>query len=163
MKSIYILFVTWVFLIAGCATGYQPTGFTGGYSETRLAPDVVRVVFLGNGYTGKERSQNFALLRGAELTVAAGFQFFRVLSENTDKSAYSFTTGGSSYTTGSAYAVGNQVNYTARTNYIPGQTMTFYKPETGLLIQFVGEKPQDGFAFDAAFLIKNLREKYNIK
>jgi hypothetical protein len=37
--------------LVGCATGYQAQGFTGGFDETQLSPNVYRVTFKGNGYT----------------------------------------------------------------------------------------------------------------
>jgi hypothetical protein len=38
--------------LAGCATDYQPQGFTGGYDDYLTAPDVAVVTFHhGNGYT----------------------------------------------------------------------------------------------------------------
>jgi len=163
MKALLAVTVVSTLLLSGCATSYQSTGFTGGYSETKLAPDVVRVVFRGNGYTRKERAQDLALLRAAELSLAAGCPYFAVLSENSDTKAHSFTTAGTSHTTGSAYVVGNQAYYSGQTTHIPGQTITFYKPETGILVQFLKEKPSEGFVFDAAFLVKELKGKYKIK
>ena len=46
-----------------CATTYQSEGLTGGFSETQLDENIFRVTFYGNGYTGKERVTDFALLR----------------------------------------------------------------------------------------------------
>lgn len=163
MKTILTLTAVGVLLLAGCATSYQSTGFTGGYSETKLAPDVVRVVFRGNAYTKKERAQDLALLRAAELSLAAGYPYFMVLSENSETKAHSFTTAGSSHTTGSAHFVGNQAYYSGQTTYQPGQTMTFFKPETGILVRFLKEKQPDVFVFDAAFLLRELKEKYKVQ
>ena len=64
--------------LAGCSTPYQRTGFTGGFSETRLQENAFSVSFRGNGYTSRERSTDFALLRCAELTLENGFKFFAV-------------------------------------------------------------------------------------
>lgn len=150
-------------LIFGCATSYQSNGFTGGYSETKLAPDVVRVVFRGNGYTGKERAQDLTLLRAAELSLAAGYPYFSVISENSETKTYSFTTAGTSYNTGTGSVVGNQVYYSGQTTHIPGQTVTFYKPETGILTKMLKDKPSDGLVFEASFLVKELKLKYKLK
>jgi len=63
-------------------TPYEPyNALRGGYSETALATDVVRVVFRGNSSTSKERAQDLALLRAADLSRQAGFKFFTVLYE----------------------------------------------------------------------------------
>jgi hypothetical protein len=80
-------------LASGCGTihsiatgtAYQPYSVvTGGYSETLLAPDVARIVFRGNSSTSKERAQDLALLRAADLSRQAGFKYFTVLREQTD-------------------------------------------------------------------------------
>ncbi|MBW7895673.1 MAG: hypothetical protein H3C27_11210 [Opitutaceae bacterium] len=163
MRTILTVTLVISLLLTGCATSYQSSGFTGGYSETKLAPDVVRVVFHGNGYTRQERAQDLALLRAAELTLEAGCSYFVVISKNSDTKAQSFTTAGTSHTTGSAYVVGNKAYYSGQTTHYPGQTVTFYKPKTGILVQFLKEKPSEGFVFDAAFLVEELKKKYGIK
>ncbi len=83
MKSVLLLFASGfsLWFLSGCATSYQQKGFTGGYSETQLAPDVFRVNFQGNGYTSSERAQDFALLRAAELSLERGFRYFALLDE----------------------------------------------------------------------------------
>jgi hypothetical protein len=147
----------------GCATPYQPTGFTGGFSETQLAPDVFRVFFRGNGKTFGERAQDFALLRAADICLQHGFTCFAVLDESDSTEAQSFTTQGEAYTTGSAYAYGNTATYAGHTTYTPGQTHTFYKPRTGLMIRGFDTKPEGVFTFDASFLQQSLKQKYHIK
>ena len=54
-----------VMYLTGCATPYQPMSFGGGFAETQLDENVFRVEVRGNGFTGRERVQDFALLRGA--------------------------------------------------------------------------------------------------
>lgn len=75
MKQTFFLLIGGfsLLLLEGCATSHQEKGFTGGYSETQLAPDVFRVNFAGNGYTSSERAQDFALLRAAELSLVHEF------------------------------------------------------------------------------------------
>ena len=77
----WVLFLTLTF--GGCAlasaTGYQPTGSDGGYSELQLAPDMYRIAFQGNTYTSQERVADMALLRAAELALAQGAPYFVVL------------------------------------------------------------------------------------
>src|SRR5216683_4899111 len=61
----------WGLLVAlalgGCvltsATGYEPAGSDGGYSELQLGPDLFRIAFQGNPYTSQERVADLALLR----------------------------------------------------------------------------------------------------
>jgi hypothetical protein len=152
----------------GCATPYQPVGFTGGFSETQLAPDLFRITFEGNGYTSTERAQDFALLRAADLCTEHGFKYFAIANESNTTDVSSFTTPGSAQTTGTTYLYGSGSgnyygNYYGQTTYTPPQTHFIFKPKTGLLVQFLKEKPEKGYLFDAAFLQQSIRGKYKIE
>ena len=159
MKQFISLCLISVLLLAGCATSYQESGLTGGFEETQLAPDVVRVTFNGNGYTGKQRTQDFALLRAAELSLMAGYPFFVLLSESTETKAYNYTSPGTSYSTGYVNSSGY---YSGSTTHYPGANMKFYKPETGILVKFLKEKPANVMAYDAEFLTKSIKQKYKL-
>lgn len=150
-------------LLAGCATAYQSTGFTGGYSDTQLAPDVFRVSFQGNGYTRPDRAQDLALLRAADVTLSHGYHYFGIINEQQGGNVGSVTTPGQSFTTGSATVSGGTAYGTATTTYIPSQTISFFKPRAGLMIRCFAERPEGDFAFDATFLSRSLRAKYGIK
>jgi hypothetical protein len=163
MNHKYLLPLCCIISITSCATPYQPYGITGGYKETPLAPDVVRVTVEGNGYTSRDRVQDFALLRASEMALQSGYPYFVVINERNDTSTGSFTTAGSSYTSGSVYGVGNSAYYSGTTTYIPGQTITFQFPETGILVKFVKKKSKDALVFDANFLLTTLRQKYKIQ
>ena len=79
---------TWCLLLGlavvhlGCATGYGAAGRRGGYSETRVGPDLFRVFFAEQGFTSEERANDMVMLRAAELTLAHGFRHFVVLADN---------------------------------------------------------------------------------
>lgn len=76
-----------VILIAltyGCATSYQPHGFTGGYSHKKLNRDIYEVTFSGNGYTGASTVRAYALRRAAELAIEKGYDYFIILNNNQD-------------------------------------------------------------------------------
>ena len=64
----------------GCSTTYQASGFTGGYTETWLAEDVVRVEFTGNGYTSASKATDLSMLRIAELAGKKGYNHFIFIS-----------------------------------------------------------------------------------
>jgi hypothetical protein len=151
------------FFITACATGYHSTGFTGGYSDAQLAPDVFRVTFRGNGYTEPERVQDFVLLHAAELALSNGYTHFGIVSAGSGSTQSSFTTPGQAYSTGQVQVYGRSAFYSGQTTYIPGQTFVFNKPHTSLIVKcFHGEQP-DVDLFDARFLRRSLREKYRIK
>ena len=50
-------------LCAGCATPYQPRGFTGGYSNRRIDASTFHVSFKGNGYTPRQTVETAAMRR----------------------------------------------------------------------------------------------------
>ena len=164
--ALQIFIIAAVIFINGCATSYHSTGFTGGYSETQLAPDVFRIHFAGNGYTSGERAQDFAMLRAADLTLQHGFKCFAIIDESSSTAVSSFTTPGSATTTGSAYVSGGYGNYygsySDQTTYTPPQTYYVFKPRAGLLIRCFTDKPEAIYTFDAAFLQQSLKQKYHI-
>lgn len=150
-------------LLSGCATSYHPSGFAGGFSDTQLAPDVFRVNFRGNGHTSSERSQDFAMLRAADLCLQHNFTCFALLDQKDSSAAYSYTTSGEAHTTGTASAYGNTATYSGTTTYSPGQTYTYYKPRSELMIRCFSKKPDGIYTFDAAFLETSIKQKYRIK
>jgi hypothetical protein len=161
MKPLFVAFLA--FLFCSCATPYKSNGIAGGYSETALAPDVYRISFQGNGYTSRDRAQDFAVLRAADLTLSHGYHYFAVINETQGGRSTTVNTPGYSYTSGSAVAVGNYVYGNAHTTYVPGASIPFYFPESGLLIRCFSQRPEGIFTFDASFISHSLREKYQIK
>lgn len=157
MKAVLSIILGGV-LLSSCATSYKPSGMDGGYSETRLAPDVVRITFRGNQYTQKERAQDFALLRAAELCQQAGYSHFTVIDEANDTKTNAIVLPGSSYTSGSFY--GN--SYSGTSTFVPPQTVITRQPESGLLVKFFKAKPAGGNAFDAAFIVGSIKGKYGL-
>ena len=70
-----ILFL--IVLHIGCATGYQKEGFGGGFNETQLSKNVWRIHFRGNAFIRKDKTQDFLMLRNAELTKKMGINIFQ--------------------------------------------------------------------------------------
>ena len=62
--------------LAGCATPYSSSGFTGGYTQLRVNERLVKVNFFGNGYIAADRVQTFALYRCAEMAREAKKPYF---------------------------------------------------------------------------------------
>lgn len=158
---IYIFMITAAVFVSGCATPYQPTGFTGGFSETQLAPDIFRIYFRGNGFTSSERADDFAMLRAADLCLQHSFTCFAILNQSSSTSTSAVTTPGYAYTTGSVNGYGNSATYSGQTFYSPGQTIIVNKPRAGLLVRGFQSKPDGIYTFDAAFLQQSLKQKYN--
>lgn len=71
------------FALVACAavgpTAYGPADEKGfGYQETRIEEDRYRIVYRGSGGMPPEQVDNYALRRAAELTLANGFDWFRI-------------------------------------------------------------------------------------
>ena len=127
------------FAMFACVTPYQPAGVRGGYSDTQLGENVFRVDFNGNGYTTSTRAADFALLRGAELTLEHGYRFFRVADQR-----------GSTAVGGSWGAYGGGV---------------WSSPSTGTTVVCYSEKPTDAgpVVYEAEVVRKALRAKYDLQ
>ena len=171
MKIIATLVV--ILSLYGCATGYKPVGAMGGFSSTQLDENVFTVSFKGNGYTGREKANDFALLRSAEITLEHGFKYFIIVDaqQYSKNSSYTTpttaTTNVNSNTYGNVYGSGNSAIYnantysTATTTVSGGQTYVSSKPRTSNTIICLSEKPED-FSYDAEFIAKSLKEKHGI-
>ncbi len=172
----FYLFTLFVLIssVASCATPYQARSLRGGYSDTQLAPDVFRIYFSGNVPTSKERAEDFALLRAAELSLQRGFKHFAIIgAESSSIQIGSFLIPGSAQTTGTAFATGNigtypgtatyTGTYSGTTTYTPSTTFQMAKPHTSLLIKCFTDKPENVYTFDAAFIVQSLKQKYNIE
>ena len=72
--------------LAACATPYQEMGIAGGVSGSRITSDTFQVVAKGNAYTDTATIQRYILRRAAELTLAAGYDYF-VVGDPTDLSS----------------------------------------------------------------------------
>jgi len=84
-----IAILTLTFL-AGCATTYQPSSWTGGLDEIQLSENVYQIYFNGNGYTSQQIASMFLLRRCAELTLLRNGLYFEILGDGATNS----TTGG---------------------------------------------------------------------
>ncbi|HEX2431010.1 MAG TPA: hypothetical protein VHK03_09645, partial [Aestuariivirgaceae bacterium] len=75
-----------LFGTVACSTQYGEMGLTGGVESQRIDSRTVRISARGNGYTSSGKVQEFALLRAAQDTLGAGYQFFGVVgSENASR------------------------------------------------------------------------------
>jgi hypothetical protein len=162
MKKL-IIATTLALALTGCATTYQDSGFSGGYSETQLDENVFKVTFRGNGFTKRERTEDFTLLRSADLALQNGYKYFVIVNGGTSVSSSTHTTPTTYNTTANVYATGNYAYGTARTTQSGGQTYNISKPSTSNTIVCFKEKPASGMSYNAEFIYKNIREKYDIK
>jgi hypothetical protein len=80
MKVNMVLLSLGLIAAVGCATPYQQSGHRGGFTETRLAPDIFAISLAGNSFTSPERVSDFALLRAVEFTLNNGYNRFTLLN-----------------------------------------------------------------------------------
>ncbi len=162
MKKLFITLVISIFM-QGCATTYQSNGYTGGYSETQLDENVFKVSFRGNGFTNSERTEDFTLLRSAELAIANGYKYFVIVNGGTSISKSTHITPTTYNTTASVYGTGNYAYGTATTTQYGGQSYNVSKPSTSNTIICFKDKPKDAMSYNANFIYKNIRKKYDIQ
>lgn len=161
----YIVMLSLLCLLGlGCATSYQKSGLTGGFSETRLAENIWTVNFSGNGYTTNERANDFNLLRCAEICLENGFRYFIITDSKEYTTNSSYTTPTRAYTTGQATISGNHIQGSAVTSTYGGQTYQFSKPNATTVIVCYNIIPEiNTLIFDAEFIWVSISEKYKIQ
>jgi hypothetical protein len=117
--------------LSACSTAYGKMGLTGGVDAAPMAADTYRISARGNGYTGATTIQDYAFLKAAETTLAAGKTHFTILSgtDRTDK-AYGQTAGTFSTYGGIGW-------------YNPGYTYDIVKPGEDMVIHVWSPGPKD--------------------
>ena len=131
----FLAYTLLVPLLVSCATMYQPEGFTGGYSETRIGENVWRIFFRGNASTSPERAIDFALLRSAEVCLETGYRYF-IIAESANERNISV----------------GVINTTIYTLTRPSSTNT--------VVCFVERPTGYSVVYDARFVADSIRRKY---
>jgi len=164
MKKLIVTVIAAAMMFSGCATAYQKTGFSGGFSETQLGENIFQVSFKGNAFTSRERASDFNLLRSAEVALEKGFNYFIIVNSEKYTTTYSRTTPITSHTTGSVYGTGNNIYGSVTTTTTGGQTYYYSSPvSTNKCVGFK-EKPSTGrLVYKAAFIIESIKRKYGLK
>jgi len=152
-----------VIFLTACATSYQPKGFMGGYRDSRLDSNTVRVSFYGNRYTSRETVENGMLYRCAEVTQQDGYDYFIIAGGDTTPSYSSYTTPGTynQYTNTNLNVYGHSGYASSSTYgyYQPGRTITTRKFSSTVIIKmFNGKKPPQLLnAYDARELMSYMK------
>ena len=136
-----LTFLPILLLLLGCATPYQKLGDTGGYLQQKLAEDVYRITFRGNGFTDYKRANDFALLRAAEIGKKLGYSYLSVEGEEDYYRTTIVDTGSTSYSSGSAYGYGNSASYYGTTTTYNNQ-MPIIKPGVILVAKYFQGTPE---------------------
>jgi hypothetical protein len=135
-----------VLALAGCATGYQPMGFGGGFEELKLSADTYRISVRANAYSSPERAQNIALLRASELTLQSGFDRFVIVGGDGIQDRYA----------GSTPVVISRVGH----GYMASGGDAIEKPSGNIVIRMVARNdPAYAKAIDARLIDQQLRPR----
>ncbi len=147
-----------VFGLAACAspTPYRAATNDLGYRDQQIESDRYRVSFAGNSATPLDRVQDYALYRAAELTVANGYDYFKVASRSTDSGGGagggpSIGLGVGGGTGGGTGGVGIGLSSILGGGYPQGYTVSMD------IVMFRGDKPAgDQSAYDARQVLQRL-------
>ena len=84
MKNLvkFTLIAVLMVLLATCTTYYGPRGLKGGYSEQQIDNQTVQVMFEGNQQTTVDELRTLLTYRCAEVTLAQGYNFFKIIKDN---------------------------------------------------------------------------------
>jgi hypothetical protein len=159
-KCIVAIFI--IPFLFGCATPYQQSGFSGGFTETRIDKNIFKVSFAGNGYTSGNRAYDFTLLRSAELTLEHGYKYFVIIQSSDDTTVSAYRTPTTANTYANAHHYGSISSGQATTTISGGDTYVFVKPGLTNVIVCYKVRPKEGFSYDAVFLFNSLTSKYKI-
>jgi membrane-associated protease RseP (regulator of RpoE activity) len=153
MKQFKILgLLALIILITGCATPYQETGSTGGFTDKQISRNEFIVAFSGNGYTSSQRAVDLCLLRCAEVALGNGFHYFILTAAN------------AGYDTSTAVSVGNYfpTGYGGVGSF--SATQTIPKPIAANRMVCFREKPTVTTQyFDAQNVYNELSQKYGVR
>ncbi len=144
--------ITGMILLAACATvgpaAYGPADSKGfGYEETKVESDRYRVTYRGSGGMSPEQVEDYALLRAAELAVANGYDWFRVVGRDVsgeERGGVGIGVGAGGGSFGRRSGVG--VGVSSGLGTVGGRDYFTVRME---VLLGEGEPPEDGQYYDA--------------
>ena len=147
-------------LLAGCTkpTPYAPAIDGKGYAEQQLETDRYRVSFAGNSVTPRETVENYLLYRAAEITVQAGHDRFRVVTQDTEAETVYRTTisnfGGFGFRSFPYY---HRSGFGASSGFgtATARPITSYEAYANI-VMLVGEASDDDNTYDARDVLRKL-------
>jgi len=156
--SATIISIGALFIAACAAVGPSTYGAADdkgfGYQEQKIEAGRYRITYRGSGGMSPEQVEDYALLRAAELAVADGYEWFRVLGRDVSGEerggvglgagvgggSYGRSTGVGVGVSGNLGTIGGQQYFTVRMEVLMGE----------------GEIPDDGDAYDARDVINTI-------
>lgn len=131
-----------------------------GYDQQRIENDRYQVRFAGNSLTDRETVETFLLYRAAELTLSEGYDFFHVVTRDTDEETRYRGSSGYHSRFGMHYRYYHPAYgwYGWRDPFwddINMREISRYEA-LGEIVMGRGEKPNDPNAYDARQVVENL-------
>ena len=141
-------------LLTACESAPNPYPNGPGFYETRIEANRYRITYRAAGRMPRERVENFALLRAADVTLGQGYDWFRIVGrqgevDRRNGPRLSLGTGGTSF--GRHSAVGLGVGTSFDLSGPPAQTLTLE------VVMGKGARPSDRDVYDAADVARTLR------
>jgi len=150
-------------VLSACATSYQADSWTGGFSETQVAPNAFRVSFRGNGFTSRNRAEEMTLLRSAELTLQSGFTHFVIVDGRSGVDVSQVFTPAVTTGTSTFGAPGGVPTMHSTSTTTGGQAIAITKPSTTNTIVCYPAPPASAtMVYDARFVMQSLGRKYGL-
>ncbi len=156
MNKIYYTFLISLVLTTSCATPYQTTGFTGGFTDTQLSETIWKVSAAGNAFTSKTAINDYALLRASELTLQNGYKYFVVINEDQTSTSHKADFGQTSNTYGNISSTGSFNARTTTNNNVTNYT----KHYNDLVFEMLADKKDGIFAYNAEMIYSSLSAQY---
>lgn len=142
---------------AGCLspTPYQPRDGSGGYADVHVDANTFHIAFTGNSATSRQTVEIYLLYRCAEVTAAAGFDYFTFPSPATHEQVHVSSTPGTSTTT---VTTDNKGHVFMDTFYFPGTVTYSNSYEATVMIKaFKGARPENApNAYEARKILKHV-------
>lgn len=159
-----------VALMGGCSlfSPYVKMSNGYGYTDIRLAPDVIRVTFVADDRVGRgDHIDELVLMRSAEATLANGYRYFVVTSEERETTVSSYDEPAVSTTTEVVTRKkGGAREATSSTATTVAKTTETKRPRVMQLIRCYAEAPKDAggrVVHDAQEIWSRLAPKYDVK
>ena len=148
-----------ILALAACAAvgpaSYGPADEKGfGYEETRIEANRFRIVYNGSGGMPPEIVEDYALRRAAELTLAEGFEWFRVIARDIAHDERGGVSIGAGFGTGS-YGRRSSVGVGVGGNFGKVGAQDYFSVRLEVLMSD-GETPEEGAAYNARSVLSSI-------
>jgi len=167
VKHMKKLLLLTTLLLTHCTTPYQTKGFTGGYTEMRIAENTYRITISGNARTSAAVLDEYFLRRASEIAIENGFSKFAILGKDVDIRTVTTYTPATTTSTATIDTVAPQVlgtqSVNIQTTSSPATTSQIQRPTLVGTVYLLTEEELPAtvgqLVFDAHIILSNYPEK----